>query len=144
MSRNLMPLFIARVVLLQKRGGRQVFFVSFLHFRENFYPLRLETGPYQAVAPRVVPGAAPSLKRKLLDRMSGQLGEHHPGELKRESAEAKAERIIAEELARLGWTSADLQLRLKRDPGKLQIAARLRGETTLTIKSIALRAEPRA
>ena len=33
-------------------------------------------------------------KAGLLGRMEGRLGEHHAGELKRESAEAKAERII--------------------------------------------------
>jgi len=71
--------------------------------------------------------------------MEGALGEHHAGDLKRESAEAKAERIIAEELRRLRWANTDLQLRLKSDPAKLQIAARLRVETTLTIKWIAAR-----
>jgi hypothetical protein len=29
-----------------------------------------------------------------LDRIAGRLGEHHAGALRRESAEAKAERII--------------------------------------------------
>ena len=69
----------------------------------------------------------------------GQLGENHSGELKFQTAEAKAERIIAEELKRRGWKQADLQLRLKSDPAKLQIATRLRSETTLTIKAIAER-----
>ena len=75
-------------------------------------------------------------KNQLLDQMAG---EHHAGNLKRESAEARAERIIAEELRRLRWTQADLGLRLKSDPAKLEIAARLRRETTLTIKWIAAR-----
>ena len=39
----------------------------------------------------------------LLERLEGRLGEHHAGELKRESAESKAERIIREELKRLKW-----------------------------------------
>ncbi len=78
-------------------------------------------------------------KEKLLELMAEQLGEHHAGDLKRESAEAKAERIIAEELRRLRWRSADLELRLKSDPAKLQIAARLRAETTLPIHWIAQR-----
>lgn len=34
--------------------------------------------------------------------MEGALGESRSGELRRESVEAKAERIIAEELGRLG------------------------------------------
>jgi hypothetical protein len=36
------------------------------------------------------------------------LNENHSGELQFQSAEAKAERIIAEELRRLGWTQSDL------------------------------------
>jgi hypothetical protein len=75
----------------------------------------------------------------MLERIGGELGEHHSGELKRESAEAKAERIIGEELRRLKWSSADLKFRLKSDPTKLQIASLLRRETTLPIRWIAER-----
>ena len=53
-------------------------------------------------------------RKKFEQRMEGKLGEHHAGERRRESAEARAERIIAEEL------------------GKLALATRLRRETTLT------------
>jgi len=59
--------------------------------------------------------------------------------LRQETAQARAERIILEELARLGWRETDLALRCKHDPGKLQIATRLRKETTLTVKQIAER-----
>ena len=55
------------------------------------------------------------------------------------SAEAKAERIIAEELQRPGWSERDLTARRKKDPAKLDIAARLRRETTLPLKAIAAR-----
>ena len=58
---------------------------------------------------------------------------------RRETAEAKAERIIAEELRRLGWEEAELAWRRKSDPAKLGIAVRLRKETTLAIKGIAAR-----
>ena len=71
--------------------------------------------------------------------MEGKLGEHHSGELHRASAEAKAERIIAEELQRQGWQDADLRARRKGDAVKLEIAARLRRETTLSTKAIAAR-----
>ncbi len=71
--------------------------------------------------------------------MEGKLGEHHSGELHRASAEAKAERIIAEELQRQGWQEADLLARRKNDAVKLEIAARLRRETTLSTKAIAAR-----
>ena len=60
-------------------------------------------------------------------------------ELHRASADAKAERIIAEELKRYGWMEADLAARRKTDPRKLEIAARLRRETTLPLKAIAHR-----
>jgi REP element-mobilizing transposase RayT/AraC-like DNA-binding protein len=78
-------------------------------------------------------------RRELLLRMEGRLGEHHAGELHRASAEAKAERIIAEELGRQGWQEADLLTRRRGDPVKLELAARLRRETTLSIKAIAAR-----
>ena len=71
--------------------------------------------------------------------MENGLGEHHSGELHRESAAAKAEQIVAEELKRRRWKEADLAHRRKNDPEKLEIGARLRRETTLTIKAIAAR-----
>jgi len=42
-------------------------------------------------------------------------------------------------LARLGWSETDLASRRKSDPAKLALAARLRQETTLTIKALAAR-----
>ena len=50
-----------------------------------------------------------------------------------------SERMIAEELRRLGWSERDLAIRRKNDPDKLAIAVRLRRETTLSIKTIAAR-----
>jgi hypothetical protein len=44
----------------------------------------------------------------MLELMDGTLGENHSGELHRESAEQKANRIISREMARLGWEEADL------------------------------------
>ena len=74
-----------------------------------------------------------------LARMGGKLAEHHAGELRRETAEAKGERIIAQELQRLGWSESDLVIRRKNDAGKMAIAVRLRRETSLSIKRIAAR-----
>lgn len=78
-------------------------------------------------------------QRQLLERMEGHLGAHHAGELRRESAERKAERIVAEELKRLGWRERDLTTRRKSDPDKLALGSQLRRETTLSIKWIAAR-----
>jgi len=75
----------------------------------------------------------------VVGRANGKLGEHHSGELKRETAEAKAERIIREELKERRWMEKDLEERAKSDPEKLAMAARLRRETTLTIPAIAAR-----
>jgi len=80
-----------------------------------------------------------AFKREMLSRMEGSLGGHHAGELHQEAARAKAERIIAEELQRHGWQEQDLVSRRKNDPTKLEIAARLRRETTLSVKEIAAR-----
>ena len=44
-------------------------------------------------------------RQKMLELMEGKLGENHSGELHRETAEQKANRIICEELSRLGWQS---------------------------------------
>jgi hypothetical protein len=71
--------------------------------------------------------------------MEETLGDHHSGELRRESAEVNAERIIREEPRRLGWSAEDLSLRRKSDPSKLAPANRLRRETTLSVKAIAER-----
>jgi len=54
-----------------------------------------------------------------------------------ESGEAKADRLIAEELARLRWTQEDLAAPRKGDSSKMAMAARLRRETTLTVRRIA-------
>ncbi|MCX6912471.1 MAG: hypothetical protein NT167_05350 [Verrucomicrobia bacterium] len=74
-----------------------------------------------------------------MEALEGQVGQHHFGALRMETAQAKAERIITEELGRLGWQQAELASRRKHDPAKLEIAARLRRETTLSVKQIATR-----
>ncbi len=78
-------------------------------------------------------------KQKQLEEIEGQIGEHHFGQLRLETAAVKAERIITEELGRLGWQETDLVSRRRQDPAKLAIALRLRKETTLSVKQIAIR-----
>jgi hypothetical protein len=48
---------------------------------------------------------------------------------RQECGEAKAERLVQEELARLQWTESELLGRRKGDDGKVRIAWRLRRET---------------
>jgi hypothetical protein len=74
-----------------------------------------------------------------LERMEGGLGQPHAGELRLESAQAKAERLVAEEPGRLGWSAEGLVRRARNDRGKLAIVVRLRRETTLTIRAITAR-----
>jgi REP element-mobilizing transposase RayT len=76
-------------------------------------------------------------KRQMQERAESKLGEHHGGALRRETTANRAERIIGEELARLGWSEEELARRRKGDPGKMALATRLRRETTLTVKAIA-------
>ena len=80
-----------------------------------------------------------AFRKQMLEQMEDKLGDHHSGEQRRETAQAKAERIIAEEINRLGWDESHLAGVLKTHPEKLAIAARLRRETTLPIKEIARR-----
>ena len=80
-----------------------------------------------------------TFRRECLERMEGKVGENHPGQTRLETAEAKAERMITEELARLCWTEKDLLARQRSHPSKLALAARLRQETTLSVKQIAER-----
>jgi REP element-mobilizing transposase RayT len=80
-----------------------------------------------------------AFRQELLARLDGQMGEHHYGMERRESAEDKAVRIVREELARAGWTEEDLGLRAKGDPVKVAVAIRLRAETTMTLKWISQR-----
>ena len=64
---------------------------------------------------------------------------HQYGREKRLGLEAQAEKLVKEELKRLGWREAELEKRRKGDPGKAAIAARLRAETTMTADWIARR-----
>lgn len=80
-----------------------------------------------------------AFRKECLEKMEDKVGDNHPGRTRLETAAAKAERLIAQELVRLNWTPQDLSSRAKSDPLKLALAARLRQETTLSIKQIAER-----
>jgi len=78
-------------------------------------------------------------RRRMLEEIGQVAGECASGGLRQETARNKGDRIVAEELKRLQWTEADLRRCRKSDPEKLRIAARLRRETILSLKSIATR-----
>ena len=71
--------------------------------------------------------------------MSERVGAEHYGEERAKTAETQAELIIAEELKLGRWQEADLKTRPKGDPVKVDLAARLRAETTMTVGWIAER-----
>jgi putative transposase len=76
-------------------------------------------------------------RRELLAQMDGKIGPHHGGPERRESAQEKAERILQEELKRRGWGQRELKRRRKADRGKVEVAGRLRKETTMNWQWIA-------
>jgi len=80
-----------------------------------------------------------AFRKELLAQMDEQAGSEHFGKELRESAEDKANRIIAEELKRSGWKEADLTTNRKGDPVKVKTALRLRKETTMSLGWIAQR-----
>lgn len=80
-----------------------------------------------------------AFRNECLEKMEDKLSDNHPGRARLETAAARAGRLIAQELVRLNWASGELTSRAKSDPQKLALAARLRRETTLSIKRIAER-----
>jgi len=79
------------------------------------------------------------LKEALLERMGPGMGEHHGGEEKQQTDEQKAHRLVLAELGKRRWTEKDLVKRRKTDAAKVKMAARLRGETVMTLDWIAER-----
>jgi REP element-mobilizing transposase RayT len=80
-----------------------------------------------------------AFRKELLQQMREQVGEHHYGEERHETAESHAESKVSAALKRLGWSARDLAKRPKGDPVKVKLALQLREETTMTIKWIAER-----
>jgi hypothetical protein len=75
---------------------------------------------------------SPEFRQELLEQMDKGFGKHHDGPERHESAVAKAERLLREELRRRNWGAEDLARRRKGDRQKAKIALRLRQETTMT------------
>ncbi len=125
--------------LLGEHGIQKDTAVGRAKFEKRMEARRSEEADEESLAPfrRGWCLGSPEFKARMLEQMEGKLGEHHSGALRLETAEARGERIIAEELARLRWNAGQLQQQRKNDPRKLAIAARLRRETTLTLKAIA-------
>jgi hypothetical protein len=76
-----------------------------------------------------------SFRKSCLEQIEDKVGENHSGITRLETASAKAERLITQELVRLHWTGEDLMARPNSNPSKLALASRLRRETILSKRS---------
>ncbi len=76
-------------------------------------------------------------RKELLARMDTPVGQSHYGPELRESDEEKAGRLIAEEIAKLKFPRVDFSTMSKGDQRKVDIAARLRRETSVSLRWIA-------
>jgi REP element-mobilizing transposase RayT len=80
-----------------------------------------------------------AFREELVGKMSERMGREHYGTERAETDEAKAARVVVEELKRRKWTEKTLRERPKGDPDKVKIAQRLRAETVLPVAWIAER-----
>jgi REP element-mobilizing transposase RayT len=80
-----------------------------------------------------------TFKQELLAQMRERLGAEHYGAERRETAEARAEALVAAELKRRRWGPGEVARRPKGDAVKVALAARLRRETVVPVKWIAER-----
>ena len=80
-----------------------------------------------------------TFRQELMEQVRTGAGPNHDRGQRRESAEAKAERIVQGELRKMYWSEETLRQRPKGDAGKVRIARRLRRETTMTLAWIAQR-----
>jgi hypothetical protein len=72
-----------------------------------------------------------------LERAQARASGSHPAATRRETTEAKGQRILREELDTLACPGAELAGRARGDARKIRIAQRLRAGTTVTMKWIA-------
>ncbi len=80
-----------------------------------------------------------AFREELLAQMAQHSGGDYSGPEIRESAAEKATRLVEEELNCRGWREEHLKQHPKGDPQKIDIALRLRSETTMTLAWIAER-----
>jgi REP element-mobilizing transposase RayT len=76
-------------------------------------------------------------RQELLEQMHGRIGANHFGPERKESAEESGRRILAQKLSELGLTLVQLEALPANATVKVELARRLRRETTLSLKWIA-------
>ena len=80
-----------------------------------------------------------AFRQELQAAVVERVGPNHYGAQRQETAVQKAERIVKEEIERLGWDEDQLRARRKGHRSKVMLARRLRQETTMSLKWIAAR-----
>ncbi len=75
--------------------------------------------------------------RKELLGVGKSAGGSHYGSERQEHDQEKSNRLVNEELRRLGWTEKESEQRPKEDKQKVETARMLRQQTTMTLKWIA-------
>ena len=78
-------------------------------------------------------------RRELLEQVETRPGPSHFGEAVQEAEGVQAERLVVAGLKRMGWSEADLKARRKGEPRKVDLAWKLRSQTTLPLAWIAER-----
>ena len=78
-----------------------------------------------------------TFRKELLASVGASASEPYRADARRETPEAKARRILHEELDKLGWPGAALAQRAKGDVRKVRMARRWRAETAVPLKWIA-------
>jgi hypothetical protein len=76
-------------------------------------------------------------RQELLGQMHGRIGANHFGPERKESAEERGRRSVAEKLSDLGLTPVQLDALPAKATVKVELARRLRRETTLSLKWVA-------
>jgi hypothetical protein len=82
-----------------------------------------------------------AFQKELVEAAKQELGPNHYGADRRKSEESRAQRFVAAELNRMGWSAEESRRRRKGNKGKVRLAARLRKETGMSLKWIAQRLE---
>jgi hypothetical protein len=78
-----------------------------------------------------------AFRQELLAVATGSLHATHYGAERREVQASRALGLLREEMQRLGWNPAALRQASKGDERKVRLAARIRRETTMSLKWIA-------
>jgi hypothetical protein len=93
---------------------------------------------YEAIRRDWVLGSE-AFRQELLAAAVERVGPSHYGAPRQETSLQQAERIVQEEIRRVGWAEEDLRGRRKGHRVKVLLARRLRQETTVSLKWIAQR-----